>query len=468
MARRPCAMSKDDDMSFEALDVRVNPITASPERSIPAAPPWNGPKKFLFRLSFLYLALYSLPFPLQLVNYLPWPWAVQQSSNAAMAYESIWRSLVPWVGANVLKLPQPITIFPNGSGDTTYNYVEVLCFAVFSLAGATVWTLIDRWSRRYDLLHDLLRVYVRWVLATTMFGYGFAKVIKTQFPFPSMDRLLEPYGESSPMGLLWTFMGYSIPYNSFTGAVEVLGGLFLLPRRTATLGALITAAAMVNVVMLNFCFDVPVKLYSSHLLLMSIFLLLPETGRLVRVLVLNQGAPPGNQRALLPWPAANWGARIIKSAVVVGLVYLQISGSLQMYQTMGDGAKKDPFFALYNVEEFSRDGASPPPLLTDSSRWRRVSLESRQYVSIRTMDNTRYLYSAEWNTQDRKVTLTPLREAGALPSVIRYSEPEPGRVVLEGRLRGEEIVATLKRVDPKEFLLVNRGFNWINEFPFNR
>jgi hypothetical protein len=39
------------------------------------------------------------------------------------------------------------------------------------------------------------------------------------------DRLLKPYGESSPMGLLWTFMGYSTGYNLFTGGAEALGGL---------------------------------------------------------------------------------------------------------------------------------------------------------------------------------------------------------------------------------------------------
>jgi hypothetical protein len=32
----------------------------------------------------------------------------------------------------------------------------------------------------------------------------------------------------SPRGLLWTFVGYSTPFQIFTGAVEVLGGLFLM------------------------------------------------------------------------------------------------------------------------------------------------------------------------------------------------------------------------------------------------
>ena len=35
---------------------------------------------------------------------------------------------MPWVGRHILHLSYAITVFPNGSGDTTYNYVEVLCF----------------------------------------------------------------------------------------------------------------------------------------------------------------------------------------------------------------------------------------------------------------------------------------------------------------------------------------------------
>ncbi|HVS63755.1 MAG TPA: hypothetical protein VMT85_09690 [Thermoanaerobaculia bacterium] len=85
-----------------------------------------------------------------------------------------------------------------------------------------------------------------------------------------LERLSQTIGESSPMGLLWNMMGYSRLYNLFSGGVDVLGGVLLLFRRTATLGALVAIGAMANVVLLNFAYDVPVKLYSMHLLLMGV------------------------------------------------------------------------------------------------------------------------------------------------------------------------------------------------------
>ena len=64
------------------------------------------------------------------------------------------------------------------------------------------------------------------ILALFVIGscYGFAKVIPSQFTTPGLGRLLTPYGDSSPMGLVWTFMGFSPVFTIFTGAAEALGG----------------------------------------------------------------------------------------------------------------------------------------------------------------------------------------------------------------------------------------------------
>src|SRR5207248_10061575 len=110
----------------------------------------------------------------------------------------------------------------------------------------------------------------------------------SQFPPPWQWRYLQTYGESSPMGILWTFMGASKSYTIFAGAVEMLGGILLFLPRLATLGALIGIAAMTNVFILNMSYDVPVKLYSFHLLAMGAFLILPEMKRLARFFVLNR------------------------------------------------------------------------------------------------------------------------------------------------------------------------------------
>ena len=79
---------------------------------------------------------------------------------------------------------------------------------------------------------------MRLVVAGAMFTYGINKVFGLQFPEPGMQRLLQDYGDSSPMGLLWTFMGASQPYTMFAGWMETIGGLLLCLRRTQLVGTL--------------------------------------------------------------------------------------------------------------------------------------------------------------------------------------------------------------------------------------
>jgi hypothetical protein len=75
-------------------------------------------------------------------------------------------------------------------------------------------------------------------------------------------------------------MAASTAYTFFCGLTEVTAGTLLLFRRTLTVGALVAVAALVNIVLLNFCYDVPVKLYSSHLLMMALFLLIADAKNL--------------------------------------------------------------------------------------------------------------------------------------------------------------------------------------------
>jgi len=221
---------------------------------------------------------------------------------------------VPWVGSQAFHVD--ITVRPNGSGDTTYNYVQVFSYLVLALAAALVWTLLDRRRPAYERLHEWLRVYVRFYLAMTMFSYGIVKVIQLQFPSPALDRLLQTFGTSSPMGLLWTFMGASALYTFFAGASEVLGGLLLTTRRTTLLGALVSIGVLTNVVMLNFSYDVPVKLFSSHLLAMAVFLAAPDLRRLAGLFLFNRPAVLPADRPLFARRWSHQGTLVLRTAAV--------------------------------------------------------------------------------------------------------------------------------------------------------
>jgi len=109
-------------------------------------------------------------------------------------------------------------------GDTTYSWVNLLCVAVIAAVITLIWSILDRRRPNYDRGWIAFRIYLRFVLAAAMISYGIAKVFPSQFPAPLLDRLLQRFGDASPMGLLWTFMGSSVAYNVFSGTAEMVGG----------------------------------------------------------------------------------------------------------------------------------------------------------------------------------------------------------------------------------------------------
>lgn len=300
-----------------------------------------------------------------------------------------------------------------------------------------------------------------------MFSYGFAKVFPLQFTFPGLSRLIEPLSEFSPMGLLWTFMGYSMAYTIFSGAAELTSGALLLFRRTTTLGALVSAGVLLNIVMLNFSYDVPVKLYSSHLLLMAIFLLIPDLGRLANLLVFNRPTQPVN---LDPPVRKRWiriGMTCVKTVLIGFVLFAHVKGGLASYRRVYVNPPRPPLYGLYEVESFSRNGQELPPLTTDSVRWRRAVVQSPSNLAVRMMDDSQRSYRTEYDAANNRVTLF----AGIDPnqkSVLTYSRPDPDHVILQGDLMNDSPMIKLRKIDTAKFLLINRGFHWINERPLNR
>jgi uncharacterized membrane protein YphA (DoxX/SURF4 family) len=440
-------------------------VNISADRTEFAPSQWNLAQRVVFRFVCAYFILYNLPSPghVSLLSVIPGTGFLSQ------AYERMWRALVPWVAVHVFHLSGPATVYPavNGSGDSTLDYIQNFCFLVFAGLAALVWSALDRKRKNYRRLHSWMRIWVRYVLAFTLFGYGFAKVFPLQFQPAGLSRLIEPFGEFSPMGVLWSFMGASMAYTIFSGAAEVTGGLLLLFRRTTTLGALVSAAVLLNVVMLNFCYDVPVKLYSLNLLLMAIFLAAPDLNRLAKVLVLNRPARPAN---IDPPFKARWlriAAIGLKILIVGYVLFTEVKGGLEGYRRYYVNVPRPPLYGLYEVESFTRNGQDVPPIITDATRWKRLIVQSPASLSVRLMNDAPRPYSTEYDSSGNRVTLFAATDKDKR-YVFDYSRPDPDHVVLQGTLANDSLSVKLRKIDTSKFLLVSRGFHWINERPFNR
>lgn len=414
---------------------------------------WTGLQKFTFRFLAIYLALLIIP------------------GIIGMAVSTFpgdyWFKLIQWTGKHVLQIPYEITVRPNGSGDTTYNYVEVFLNFVLSVFLTLIWSIIDRHRNDYHRLYYWSRVMVRYYLFYMMLQYGFFKVIQLQFPFPSQGELLQPLGDSSPMGLAWNFMGYSQGYNFFAGFLEVLGGFLLCFRRTATLGALIVLGVMSNVVAMNFCFDIPVKLYSMHLVAMALYVLWPDAIRLIDFLILNEPVYARRFIAVFSNRELNLARSIFKFLLIGGLMVFSFIQSKQYQKQFGEKAPKPPLYGMYEVETFVHNGDTLPPLRTDTSRWHKLVISYKDRAMVKMVSDSVRGFEFKVDEKQQSVRMAPLRDT-LQKFQLTYEQPSKEQLILRGQSKRDTLLIRMRTIDRNSFLLVNRGFHWINEFPFNR
>ncbi|MGX0630320.1 hypothetical protein ACUW8P_001430 [Corynebacterium afermentans] len=125
---------------------------------------------------------------------------------------------------------------------------------------------------------------IRMAAIVLLMPYAGFKLGLMQMSRPDFPELLITLGEKSPMGLLWTFMGFSPVVQFLAGLAEFVAALLLLWRRTAWLGGLIGFIDLAVVWLLNMTFDVPVKIPSAFQALLYLLVLAPWLPRLFRFL----------------------------------------------------------------------------------------------------------------------------------------------------------------------------------------
>lgn len=420
---------------------------------------WRFPTLLAFRFIFIYFVLYMVPGPLGSL-----PARIKPDDF----YRQMWHQVVPWVGVHILHLAGTSNFAetPNGSGDQLYDYILLLCFFTLAIVLSAVWSVLDRKRKNYEQLYQWLRLFMRLSLATAMISYGANKLFQMQFPTPPLARWVDTYGQSAPMGMLWTFMGFSRPYSFFAGAAEMLGGLLLVVPQLTTLGSLISLTVLSNVLFLNLFYDVPRKIYSIHLVLICLFLLIPDVKRLLNLFILNRTAEPAPEVPMLKDRQLNrivfWGQ--IAFGVITFASCMQLAHSLAV---RAETHLPPSIRGIWSVEEFVMDGALRQPMLTDSDRWQRVVFDDDDALIFESMDGELKAYGMQLDLDKRTVGLTdPELEGGDWTSQLTFEQPQPDRVTMKGYFGGHRIEANLHRMDmsdPKKFLLLNRGFHWISQ-----
>lgn len=347
---------------------------------------WSGVEKTAFRIAFIYFFLLAVP--------LDWKY-----------YKTIFS--INWLNLHYRDFFNLAHYSPEFFGQNTWlNLVALLLFAII---GGLVWSSADKEKKEYNALYYWIRVVVRYRLAIGLIAYGLIKFFPLQSPLPSISNLNTQYGDFSDWKIFSLTLGVVPGYQSFLGLVEILGGLFLLNRKTTSIGTLIIIPFTGNVFISNLAYGGGEAVYSFYLILLALFLFAFDAPRFYCLLALEKPTIPNRFNPSFPQKWAQYGRLGLKTFFIFFFVILF------GFKTR-NGYRNDPYqypktkglakaSGIYNVAEFRINSQIVPYSPIDPVRWKDVVFEDWATLSIRSnrpviIDSTN-IEEIKENDQDR-------------------------------------------------------------------
>ncbi|MBX2965548.1 MAG: hypothetical protein KF845_05335 [Cyclobacteriaceae bacterium] len=450
------------------------------ENQIAQKPDWSLYKKIALRFAFIFFALYIVLYD----------WYSNFFSIMIYYYGQLEKplaSVVFWVGYNIFQIPYVITTpSPGSHADYTYVYLLYFIFAVVAVVGTIVWSLLDRKRTNLDKLYYWFTVMLRYYVAIVMFIFALEKFFKTQFGDLGFHRLTQPLGDMSPMSLAWAFFGYSQPYNVFMGIAEATA-LLLLFRRTMNLGAVLTLAALANVIVINLAYDIHAKFYPVGFFVMTLILLLPNIEKLIKFFLTDQVTP----LRVIQAPVFKKRWMNISKTVFKYLVIAFHCGFLGIWSYFYYGGyinernqAKAEFVGIYDVETFvvNEDTLSNESPL----RWREIALgdiaervrlkgDSIAFIDLSVAKKEMLLYGNGLELRRREqeihnelgyeINTDSILVARNIKSKFHFEKTDPTTMVLKGKVENDSVFVRAKRrsIEIKDFRLMRRKPQLVTE-----
>ncbi|WP_165872266.1 DoxX family protein [Tenacibaculum sp. M341] len=411
-----------------------------------------GVKSFLIKLLFLYIVFYIYPYGFEYIKGL--------NTDSI----SFWEKITIWFGETVIGWELNENLLYNGF-DSKYDFSRFLLITIISVIVAAVWEFINfklKVNHSFKL-NNLTRVILRYHVGFTLILYGLSKVFMLQFGEMDLNKLESKMGDYTGMRFLWAFMSSSKLYTMTTGWVEVVGGILLLFRRFTFLGAFILLIAMINVVIIDIGYDVRVKMFAIHLLLMTIMLLSPYFKNLLNLFIYNKSTEPIVEKPLFITSKGKKASKLIKLLICVGIgtsFFMSFSERIERRYT-----KVAPTFTgNHVVQQFLINGDT---IKQADYKWKSIlfNSDSRLPGSVKVINesNKNNYYSLKADTLKKEITLYSFRDTSEVKAVFVYKKRSKKEFVFKGKLESDSIFIKTKVHELNEYRLMEE-IRWITDY----
>jgi len=415
---------------------------------------WSPIKKQAFRFSFIFLLLYILINPNNVVPY----FHIIQKFTRQPYYK-----LVNWLGGVFFNIPGALSNTNPVATDTVSHYLTIFFAICLAVIGSFVWMVMDKRSSNYNKISEALIIVLRYYLGITWIAYGTIKFIHYQFPELTPITLLHTYGNSLPRELAWNFMGYSTGFNYFIGIAEYAIGILLFFRRTYILGNLLAIGTLVNVLAFNYYFDDNVKLLSIMLMIMSLFLVSKDIMRLIDFFLRGKAATLETTHNFgFNTRNKNIVFTIFKCGLIVSVIFFDLHAFSAKAKQWGYLGKKAPLYGIYNVETFIINKDTLKPLTTDTIRWSKLVISSVPgNAGIIMMNSDMRYFDIRTDTVKKTIQLTS--ENDTTNHYILSYDLRDSVLSISGKHYNDSFQVRLQQFNLDSLPLLKHKFHWVTE-----
>jgi len=267
----------------------------------------------------------------------------------------------------------------NIESDSLGLYIHCFHLLLFSIFLGFCWS---KWFLRFsdNQILYFLQVSASYILAFFLLKYGVDKIFKVQFYFPEPNTLFTPLGYLSKDILFWSTVGSSYIYSVLSGIIEIIPAILLLRRKTRLLGAFFAFGTMLHVLIINFSFDISVKILSSYLLILSMLLILPYAKSIFAIFI-NQA-----ERFVRPEfeninPIKNRFQKLFKAILIAAMLFESLYFFAENNIYNDDLAPRPKFHGAYQVR--SNFGLTSIEFQTNSKYFGKIDSIKRIFIHRR-------------------------------------------------------------------------------------
>lgn len=362
-----------DQIHSSDADTQQAQAVPAKERSFRSA--WTNNEKFIFRVVCIFVIVFSVP------TDTGWYAKIGTLDYAHLNYRHL-TSIIAFFN------PHFINHYSESGFFGLYSYANLLLVFVVALAGASIWSLLDKNRRDYNVLYYWVRVAARYRIAYGVIAWGYKKIFVMQMPFPGEGLLNTEFIHFFAKRLYWESLGIVPSYEVFLGFAEFVPGILLLFRKTTALGAALTVVVLGNVAIANHAYDIGEQVPSFSLSLLAFFVLWYYLPAIWNLLVNEKDA---QVVPFVPSFSYKWQAYLKRSIQYTGnFIFVFLFGVFEVYAYTHNDFYKIPNTpgltgakGYYQVSAFKLNNTTIPYSPLDSIRWQDVTFEEFSSMSFR-------------------------------------------------------------------------------------